>query len=132
MSAEFSVEAAAQTNKRVVEVGVKVFIPLLSYAMLEGLVVDFVDTRTKSGFRFTDPNKGPCACSSSTAEVPQFEDSVQAERERERSGSAPCLSSARRRARRATLSWSAPGSTSRPMPPLVSRASRSPLRRIGQ
>jgi len=67
MNAEFSVESAAQGNERSLEVGgVKVFIPLLSYAMLEGMTVDYVDSPTKSGFTFIDPKKGACDCSSSS------------------------------------------------------------------
>jgi iron-sulfur cluster assembly protein len=65
MSADFTVEPAAQGNERTVEVGgVKVFIPLLSYAMLDGITVDYVDSATKSGFTFIDPKKAACACSS--------------------------------------------------------------------
>jgi len=68
MSAEFSVEDAARPNERTLEVGgVKVFMPLLSYHMLEGVTVDYVDTATKSGFTFIDPKAGGCDCSSSSA-----------------------------------------------------------------
>ena len=67
MSADFTIETAAQGNERTLEVGgVKLFIPLLSYAMLEGITVDYVDSPTKSGFTFLDPKKGACACSSSS------------------------------------------------------------------
>jgi iron-sulfur cluster assembly protein len=68
MSAEFSVEDAARPNERTLEVGgVKVFMPLLSYHMLEGVTVDFVETATKSGFTFIDPKASGCDCSSSSA-----------------------------------------------------------------
>jgi len=74
MSAEFAVEEKAQGNERTLDVGgVKVFIPLLSYAMLEGVTIDYVDTATKSGFNFIDPNKGACDCSSSSPTVTQIE-----------------------------------------------------------
>ncbi|MFM2416934.1 MAG: hypothetical protein RL385_1657 [Pseudomonadota bacterium] len=65
MSADFTIEPTAQGNERTLELGgVKLFIPLLSYAMLEGITVDYVDTATKSGFTFLDPKTGACACSS--------------------------------------------------------------------
>jgi iron-sulfur cluster assembly accessory protein len=68
MSADFSIEDAAQGNERSLQLGgVNVFIPLLSYAMLEGITIDYVDSPTKSGFTFTDPKKGACACSSSSS-----------------------------------------------------------------
>lgn len=74
MNAEFAVEDAAQGNERTVEVGsVKLFVPLLSYAMLEGITIDYVDTATKSGFTFIDPAKGACACSSSSEGMTQLE-----------------------------------------------------------
>jgi iron-sulfur cluster assembly accessory protein len=71
MSAEFSVEDAAKPNERTLEVGgVRVFIPLLSYHMLEGVTVDYVDTATKSGFTFIDPKASSCDCSSSSDKKP--------------------------------------------------------------
>jgi iron-sulfur cluster assembly accessory protein len=71
MSAEFSVEDAPKPNERSLEIGgVRVFIPLLSYGMLEGITIDYVDTATKSGFVFIDPKASSCACSSSTDNKP--------------------------------------------------------------
>jgi iron-sulfur cluster assembly protein len=74
MSADFTIEPTAQGNERTLEVGgVKVFIPLWSYAMLEGITVDYVDSATKSGFTFIDPKKGACACSSGGEAIAQRE-----------------------------------------------------------
>ena len=65
-NSEFSVEAAPLPGDSVLEVGgVKLFLTAESRLLLNGVVIDFADTPTKSGLTFTDPNKAPCACSSS-------------------------------------------------------------------
>lgn len=65
-SAEFTVEAAPKEGDAEVLVGgTKVFLPAQSRLLLQGVIMDFADTPTKSGLTFTNPNAAPCACSSS-------------------------------------------------------------------
>lgn len=68
LTAEFSVEAAPQPGERIVQLeSVKMFVPEASLALLEGYNVDFSDTPMETGFKFTNPNGGACACGSSQA-----------------------------------------------------------------
>jgi len=68
LSAEFSVEAAPQQGERIVQLeSVKMFVPETSLALLEGYNVDFADSPMETGFKFTNPSGGACACSSSQA-----------------------------------------------------------------
>lgn len=65
-NAEFTVEPAAKAGDAEVLVGgTRVFLPAQSRLLLQGVVMDFADTPTKSGLTFTNPNAAPCACSSS-------------------------------------------------------------------
>lgn len=65
-SAEFSVEAAPRAGDAELTLGgTRVFLPAESRLVMEGLIMDFVDTPTKSGLTFTNPGAAPCACSSS-------------------------------------------------------------------
>lgn len=65
-ASEFTVEAAPRAGDSVVEVGeVKLFLPAESRLVLDGVIMDFADTPTKSGLTFTNPGAAPCACSSS-------------------------------------------------------------------
>lgn len=65
-NAEFTVEPAAKEGDAEVLVGgTRVFLPAQSRLLLQGVVMDFADTPTKSGLTFTNPNAAPCACSSS-------------------------------------------------------------------
>jgi Fe-S cluster assembly iron-binding protein IscA len=49
----------------VVPVGdIKLFLPAASNRLLDGVTVDFVETRIQSGFVFHDPKPSSCACSS--------------------------------------------------------------------
>ena len=65
-SAEFSAEAAPKEGEATLDWnGLKVFLPVESRLLLEGVTVDFVETAVESGFSFINPNAAPCACSSS-------------------------------------------------------------------
>lgn len=65
-SAEFTIEAAPMAGDSVMPVGeVRLFLPAESRMVLDGIVMDFADTPTKSGLTFTNPGAAPCACSSS-------------------------------------------------------------------
>ena len=68
LSAEFSIETEAQRGERIVQLAsVKMFVPEASMALLEGYHVDFSDSPMETGFKFTNPSGGACACSSSQA-----------------------------------------------------------------
>lgn len=70
-NSEFSAEAAPQPGEEVLEVsGLRLFLPAESRLLLEGVTMDFVDTPTKSGLSFVNPNQAPCACSSAEAAPP--------------------------------------------------------------
>ncbi|MRR51412.1 MAG: iron-sulfur cluster assembly accessory protein [Rhodocyclaceae bacterium] len=46
--------------------GVKVLVDPISYSMLGGLTVDFIETLTHTGFKFDNPNAtSKCSCGSS-------------------------------------------------------------------
>ncbi|MBI2733372.1 MAG: iron-sulfur cluster assembly accessory protein [Aquabacterium sp.] len=65
-NSEFTVEAEPAPGDAVADVnGVKVFLPAESRLLLDGVIVDFADTPTKSGLTFVNPGAAPCACSSS-------------------------------------------------------------------
>jgi iron-sulfur cluster assembly protein len=65
-NAEFTVEAEPQADDLVANVnGLKVFMPADTGTLMEGVIVDFADTPTKSGLTFVNPGAAPCACSSS-------------------------------------------------------------------
>jgi iron-sulfur cluster assembly accessory protein len=65
LAAEFDVAAAPRDGDDVVPVGdIKLFLPAASNRLLDGVTVDFVETRIQSGFVFHDPKPGSCACSS--------------------------------------------------------------------
>ncbi|MFA7243397.1 MAG: iron-sulfur cluster assembly accessory protein [Sulfuricellaceae bacterium] len=66
LSAEFSIEAAPQQGERIVQLAsVRMFVPEASMALLDGCHIDFADSPMESGFRFTYPGGGGCACKSS-------------------------------------------------------------------
>ncbi|MEY4764267.1 MAG: hypothetical protein RI907_940 [Pseudomonadota bacterium] len=70
-NAEFTVEAEPAAGDAVTALnGIKVFLPADTCSLLEGVLVDFADTPTKSGLTFTNPNAAPCACSSSGDATP--------------------------------------------------------------
>lgn len=65
-NSEFTVEAQAAPGDEVADVnGIKVFLPAETRLLLDGVIVDFADTPTKSGLTFVNPNAASCACSSS-------------------------------------------------------------------
>jgi iron-sulfur cluster assembly accessory protein len=65
LAAEFDVEPAPRPGDAVVAFGdVNLYVPAESHLLLDGVTVDFVETRVQSGFIFHDPKPGSCACSS--------------------------------------------------------------------
>lgn len=61
----FDVEAAAGDSDAVIEEGgIRIFVNPASAAVLEGTILDFVDAPMDSGLKVTNPNAGPCGCSS--------------------------------------------------------------------
>ncbi|TAK94503.1 MAG: iron-sulfur cluster assembly accessory protein [Aquabacterium sp.] len=65
-NSEFTVEAQPAAGDEVADVnGIRVFLPAESRLILNGVIVDFADTPTKSGLTFFNPSAAPCACSSS-------------------------------------------------------------------
>jgi len=70
-NAEFTVEATPAFGDSVASVnGIPVFMPADTCTLLDGVIVDFADTPTKSGLTFTNPHAAPCACSSSGDAAP--------------------------------------------------------------
>ncbi|MCK6401919.1 MAG: iron-sulfur cluster assembly accessory protein [Sphaerotilus natans subsp. sulfidivorans] len=65
-SSEFTIEPAPRAGDAEISLaGTRVFLPAESRLVLDGIVVDFVDSPTRSGLTFTNPGQAPCACSSS-------------------------------------------------------------------
>lgn len=65
-SSEFTIEPAPRAGDAEISLAsTRVFLPAESRLVLDGIVVDFVDSPTKSGLTFTNPGQAPCACSSS-------------------------------------------------------------------
>lgn len=65
-SAEFTIEAAPRAGDSEMPIaGVKLFLPAESRMLLDGVVMDFADTPTKSGFVITKPGAASCGCASS-------------------------------------------------------------------
>ena len=65
-SAEFTIEASPQAGDSELPVaGVKLFLPAESRMLLDGVIMDFADTPTRSGFVLTNPAAAPCGCASS-------------------------------------------------------------------
>lgn len=63
---EFSVVAApSEGDSELPVAGTRLFLPAQSRMVLDGVIVDFADTPTQSGFVITNPGAAPCACSSS-------------------------------------------------------------------
>lgn len=70
-NAEFSAEAAPQAGEEVLEVnGLRLFLAAESRLLLDGVIMDFADTPTKSGLTFVNPNQAACACSSAEPAAP--------------------------------------------------------------
>jgi iron-sulfur cluster assembly protein len=65
-SAEFTIEAAPMAGDSELPVaGVKLFLPAESRMLLDGVIMDFADTPTKSGFVIANPGAASCGCASS-------------------------------------------------------------------
>ncbi|MEO0406703.1 MAG: iron-sulfur cluster assembly accessory protein [Cyanobacteria bacterium P01_A01_bin.135] len=66
---EYDIKVAESPNPedQVVESGaLRVFIDPTSYPLLDGIVVDYIDSLLESGFKFTNPNAtGTCGCGKS-------------------------------------------------------------------
>jgi iron-sulfur cluster assembly accessory protein len=59
-------EAAAAGDTVVESHGVKIFIDPASLPLIDGAIIDFVDSLDGSGFKFTNPNaKKNCSCGNS-------------------------------------------------------------------
>jgi Fe-S cluster assembly iron-binding protein IscA len=71
LAAEFDVEAAPRSGDAVVDIdGLRLFLPAESRLLLEGVTIDFTDSRMQSGFVFHDPKSNGASCS--TAASPAF------------------------------------------------------------
>lgn len=63
LSAQFDVAPGPRPEDETVVIDdLRLFIPKASLALLDGVVVDFMETPTTSGFMFHDPKKSGCAC----------------------------------------------------------------------
>jgi len=70
LSSQFTVEAAPLAGDEVVSVnGLDLYLSSESRKLLAGVTIDFLDTRSESGFSFIDPNAEGCACSSGATGV---------------------------------------------------------------
>jgi len=70
LAAQFDVESRPRLDDVVLESnGLRLFMSQESHRLLEGATVDFVDSRTHSGFSIIAPNAAK-ACASSAASVP--------------------------------------------------------------
>ncbi len=68
LSAEFAAEAAPKAGDATLDWnGLKVFLPVESRLLLQGVTVDFVETAVESGFSFINPNAASCGCSSTAS-----------------------------------------------------------------
>ena len=64
LSSQFTVEARPKAGDEVVSVnGLDLYLPPESRKLLAGVTIDFLDTRTESGFAFIDPSAEGCGCS---------------------------------------------------------------------
>jgi iron-sulfur cluster assembly accessory protein len=72
MSSAFTVEPEAKAEDQVVvlEAGLRLFLPPSSFALLEGVTIDFLESATESRFTFIDPKAKSCGCGSSGASLP--------------------------------------------------------------
>jgi iron-sulfur cluster assembly accessory protein len=71
LAAEFDVESGPRPGDAVVHLnGLRLFLPAESRILLDGVTIDFADTRMQSGFVFHDPKSSGSSCS--TAASPSF------------------------------------------------------------
>lgn len=67
LNSEFSVEAAPRQGDTVVDVeGFRLFLPPASALLLDGVIMDFVDSATATGLLF-QTHGGSCACGDAEA-----------------------------------------------------------------
>jgi iron-sulfur cluster assembly accessory protein len=67
LAAEFDVEAAPREGDAVVDCnGMRLFLPAESRLLLEGVTIDFTETRTQSGLVFHDPKSSGASCSTAS------------------------------------------------------------------
>ena len=72
LAADFSIEAAPKTGDAILEKdGLKLFFPVESRLLLEGVTIDCADTPTESGLVFRDPKAPGSACGTSSR-APEF------------------------------------------------------------
>lgn len=70
LAAEFSVEETPREGDGVLDHnGLRVFLPVESRLLLDGVTIDFVDTPMNTGLTFINPKAGGCSCSSSAGLV---------------------------------------------------------------
>lgn len=63
LEAEFEVLAQPRAGDGVVELnGVRLFVPVESRLLLDGVTIDYADSPTESGFVFRDPKSRGSAC----------------------------------------------------------------------
>jgi iron-sulfur cluster assembly accessory protein len=68
LQSDFSIESAAYPGDKVLEFGnLSVFVPEASFQLLEGAVIDFLDSATQTGLTFLTPDKGSCGCATTGA-----------------------------------------------------------------
>jgi Fe-S cluster assembly iron-binding protein IscA len=72
MSSAFSVEPDPKAEDRVValEGGLRLFLPPGSFALLDGVTIDFFESATESKLTFIDPKAKNCGCGSSGTSLP--------------------------------------------------------------
>jgi len=68
LASEFSVEPAPARGDSVLERdGIRVFLPAANGDLLEGVTIDFADSRLESGFVFRDPKRIEGSCGTHAA-----------------------------------------------------------------
>jgi iron-sulfur cluster assembly protein len=72
MSSAFSVESEAKDGDHVVALdgGLRLFLPPTSFALLDGVTIDFLESATESRLTFIDPKAKNCACGTSSISLP--------------------------------------------------------------
>jgi len=68
LASEFNVEPAPQAGDQVVEKdGIRLFLPASNGDLLDGVTIDFADSRMESGFVFRDPKRVEGSCGTHAA-----------------------------------------------------------------
>ncbi|MDD5035486.1 MAG: iron-sulfur cluster assembly accessory protein [Methylococcaceae bacterium] len=71
LASEFSVESAPLPGDAVVTInGLKLFLPVESRLLLQGVTMDFKDTPMQTGLVFQDPKASGCGTCSTSAPAP--------------------------------------------------------------